>query len=455
MIPQDKPQLFRNFFPYSSLPKINFEENTVPMNIPKDIWITDTTFRDGQQAREPYRSEQMVHLYDLMHKLGGPRGVIRYTEFFLYTKEDRIAAQTCIDRGYEYPIVTSWIRANKNDMELVKKIDISESGILSSLSDYHIFYKFKSTREKTIENHLSIAEECLKREIIPRCHIEDATRADINNVVVPFVKRLLKLSDEYGIPTKVRICDTLGIGVPYPNACLPRSVPKMINAIISQGGLPSEWLEFHGHNDFHNAVAVSTAAWLYGCSGNNGTLLGIGERAGNTPIEGLLFQLLQLKNDVPVDTLVIKEIADYYKEIGYHIPEFYPLVGDNFSVTRAGVHADGMIKNPEIYTSYDFKKILGTAPRSVVGRYSGTSGIAWKVNELLGLEREQWISKDDPRIHVIYEYISNLYGKGRVTAMSDSEMRKLSYTHFPDLIENQPGPDIEKYPQMLKNLADD
>lgn len=449
-----KPQLYREYFPYTNLPRICFEEETVSMELPRGIWITDTTFRDGQQAREPYTSEQMVRLYDLMHKLGGPKGVIKYSEFFLYTKEDRKAAQTCLERGYDHPIVTSWIRANADDLELVKKGGFNETGILSSLSDYHIFYKFRWTREKTIRNHLGIAEECLKSEITPRCHIEDATRADIHGVVIPFIQRLVKLSEEYGLPTKVRICDTLGLGVPYPEACLPRSVPKMIHAIRTRTDLPSEWLEFHGHNDFHQAVAVSASAWMYGCSGNNGTLLGIGERAGNTPIEGLLFQLLQLKKDVRVDTRVIKEISEYYQKIGHKVPEFYPLLGSNFTLTRAGVHADGMVKNPEIYAPYDYLKFLGTPPSSVVGRYSGASGVAWKINDLLGLRRADWISKKDPRIIIILEQISNLYENGRVTAISDKEMREFTQQYFPTLMEGK-GTLSGDSLHIIKNVEDD
>jgi len=449
----EKPQLYREYFPYTDLPRICFEEETVPMSLPSDIWITDTTFRDGQQAREPYTCEQMVSLYDLMHKLGGPGGVIKYSEFFLYTKEDRKAAQTCLERGYDYPIVTGWIRANAGDFELVKEIDFKETGILSSLSDYHIFYKFGWDREKTIRNHLGIAEECLRKEIIPRCHIEDATRADVHGVVIPFIRRLLELSEEYGLPTKVRICDTLGLGIPCAEACLPRSIPKMMHAIRTHTDLPSEWLEFHGHNDFHQAVAVSTSAWLYGCSGNNGTLLGIGERAGNTPIEGLLFQLLQLRNDASVDTRVIKEIADYYQGLGHRIPEFYPLLGTNFTLTRAGVHADGMVKNPEIYASYDYLKFLGTKPGSVVGRYSGASGVAWKINDLLGLRREEWISKRDPRILVILEQVSNLYEDGRVTAISDKEMRDLAQQYFPTLMKKRETPGSDAL-QVIRNVED-
>ncbi|MFP3952281.1 MAG: 2-isopropylmalate synthase, partial [Candidatus Bathyarchaeia archaeon] len=339
----DGYNLFKEVFPYNELPRLEFEDEAVPMNLPEEIWITDTTFRDGQQAREPYTTEQMVELYKLLHRLGGQDGVIRFTEFFLYTRRDREAAERCIDLGYEYPRVTAWIRANKGDFDLIKEVNLEETGILCSLSDYHILYKFGWTREKAINNHLSIAESCLDEGIIPRCHIEDATRADIYGVVIPFISRLLDLSEEYSLPVKVRVCDTLGLGTSNPYTRLPRSIPKIMHAIVNEAGLPSEWLEFHTHNDFHQAVGLSKSAWLYGCCGNNGTLLGIGERAGNTPIEGLLFQLLQLKKDVDIDTNVIREVSEYYEEIGYYVSEFHPLVGKNFFLTRAGVHADGMI----------------------------------------------------------------------------------------------------------------
>ncbi|MGQ9552172.1 MAG: 2-isopropylmalate synthase [Candidatus Bathycorpusculaceae bacterium] len=431
----DKPNLFREFFPYTTLPKIRFNEHTVQMNLPREIWVTDTTFRDGQQAREPYSVEQIVLLYDLMHRFGGKKGYIRTTEFYLYTKRDREAIRKCLQKGYEYPKITSWIRAKEEDLELVKTVNVEETGILSSLSDYHIFYKFGWSRRKTIQNHLNIAEACLKREIIPRCHIEDATRADLYGVVIPFIQRLIKLSEEYGLPTKVRVCDTLGVGLPFPNAMPPRSIPRLMHAIVKEGGLPSEWLEFHGHNDFHLAIANSTAAWLYGCCGNNGTFLGIGERAGNTPIEGLLFQLMQLVDDTGIDTTIVNEIAEFYSSIGYDMPEFYPLLGRNFDVTRAGVHADGMVKNPEIYTSFDYSKVLGRKLRSAVGSYSGASGIAWRVSDLLHLKREEWLTKDDPGILRIKEEVDRQFAEGRIADFSDIELAGLIKQFLPEYLE--------------------
>ena len=85
-------------------------------------WITDTTFRDGQQSRAPYTTEQIVTIYDYFHRLGGPNGKIRQSEFFLYSKKDRDAVYKCLERGYQFPEVTSWIRASKKDFQLVKDI---------------------------------------------------------------------------------------------------------------------------------------------------------------------------------------------------------------------------------------------------------------------------------------------------------------------------------------------
>lgn len=86
LVDVDEPNTFRNLFPYSEVPKIAFNDRIVPHNMPEDIWITDTTFRDGQQSRAPYTTEQIVTIYDYLHKLGGPKGIIRQSEFFLYSK---------------------------------------------------------------------------------------------------------------------------------------------------------------------------------------------------------------------------------------------------------------------------------------------------------------------------------------------------------------------------------
>lgn len=202
LVDVEQPNTFRNLFPYSEVPKIAFNDRIVPHCMPENIWITDTTFRDGQQSRAPYTTEQIVRMFDYFHDLGGPNGIIRQSEFFLYSKKDRDAVYKCLERGYKFPEVTSWIRASKKDFELVKDIGLKETGILVSCSDYHIFYKMKMTRRECMEHYLSVIRECLETGISPRCHFEDITRSDIHGFVIPFCLELMKLQEEYGIPVK-------------------------------------------------------------------------------------------------------------------------------------------------------------------------------------------------------------------------------------------------------------
>ena len=308
-----EPNVFRNLFPYEEVPKIVFNQRVVPINMPEEIWITDTTFRDGQQSRAPYSTEQIVTLYDYMHRLSGPKGIVRQSEFFLYSEKDRNAVYKCMERGYQFPEITSWIRANKKDFQLVKDIGIKETGILVSCSDYHIFYKMKMTRKQAMEHYLSVVRECLETGVRPRCHLEDITRSDIYGFVIPFCLELQKLGESYGIPVKIRACDTMGYGVNFTGAAIPRSVPGIIYGLNVHAGVPSSMIEWHGHNDFYKAVVNSSTAWLYGASGVNCSLFGIGERTGNTPLEAMVFEYAQLRGTLDgMDTTVITEMAEYY-----------------------------------------------------------------------------------------------------------------------------------------------
>ena len=150
------PELLRDIFPYDKVPRLEFEEASVPLDIPEEIWITDTTFRDGQQSRPPFSVKQIVEIFKLMHKLSGPNGVIRQSEFFLYTKKDKEAVRRCQELGYRYPEITGWIRAVKEDFKLVKEMGLKETGILTSVSDYHIYLKLKKDRLKAMQDYLSV-----------------------------------------------------------------------------------------------------------------------------------------------------------------------------------------------------------------------------------------------------------------------------------------------------------
>jgi isopropylmalate/homocitrate/citramalate synthase len=415
-----EPALYRDMFPYTQLPRVVFEESAPPMSPARDIWVTDTTFRDGQQARPPYSLRQIVDIYALLSKLDGGAGLVRMSEFFLYTAKDRQAVERCRELNRPFPQITGWIRAVKNDFKLVKEMHLPETGILTSCSDYHIFLKLKKTRKQAMEQYLDIVRSALHEGIRPRCHFEDVTRADFYGFVVPFAVELMKLREESGVDIKIRLCDTLGYGVPWPQASLPRSVPRLVRGMIHDAGVPGELLEWHGHNDFHKVLVNPATAWLYGCASCNCSLLGIGERTGNTPLEAMVIEAAQIRGmDERVNYAVITEIAEYFRtEIGQAIPPNYPLVGKNFNTTSAGIHADGLLKSEEIYSAFDTQKILNRAAEVAITDKSGAAGIKHWLETHYGID----VAKDDPRLLQIRDKVEAEYDSGRTTAISEEEM---------------------------------
>ncbi len=421
------PNLYRHLFDYESIPKVAFNHRSVPMNMPDEIWITDTTFRDGQQSTSPFTVEQIVHLYSLLHKLGGPKGIIRQSEFFVYSEKDRRALQECLDLGYQFPEITSWIRANEKDFALVKDLGIKETGILVSCSDYHIYKKMGLTRASAMDKYLGAVKTALDHGIRPRCHFEDITRADFYGFVVPFAEALSVLGEESGVPIKIRACDTMGYGVTYPGAALPRSVPGIIYGLMHYAGIPSSMLEWHGHNDFYKVVVNASTAWLYGASSVNCSMLGIGERTGNCPLEAMAIEYASLRGTTDgMDLMAITEIARYFEEeIGYEIPPRTPFVGRNFNVTRAGIHADGLLKDEEIYNIFDTAKILNRPATVAVDSHSGLAGIALWINGFYRLTGDETIDKRSPVVAKIKEAVDKQYELGRTTAMGDEELEEL------------------------------
>jgi isopropylmalate/homocitrate/citramalate synthase len=419
-----EPNLFRPMFEYSTVPKVAFNNRVVPMSMPKEIWMTDTTFRDGQQSRAPFTVRQIVDLYKLLHKLGGPKGLVRQSEFFVYSENDREAVQRCMDLGLEFPEVTTWIRASDKDFDLVKEIGVKETGILVSVSDYHIFKKMNMTRSQAIDKYLGIVKSALDRGLRPRCHFEDMTRADFYGFALPFAHQLQMLSEESGIPIKIRCCDTLGLGVTYPGASLPRSVQGIIYGLIHYANIPSELIEWHGHNDFYKVVTNAASAWLYGCSAVNCTMLGIGERTGNCPLEAMAMEYTALRGTTDgMDLSAITEIAEYFeKAVGYRIPERTPFVGSDFNVTRAGIHADGLLKDEEIYNIFDTGSILNRPAGVLVDAHSGLAGITHWINRYYRLSGKNAVSKNDPIARAVKEQVDALYAKDRVSVMSDEEL---------------------------------
>ena len=422
----ENPNLLRDIYTEGEVPKVSFNHRRVPLNMPEEIWITDTSLRDGQQSVEPYTVDQVVNIYKLLNKLGGPYGIIRQTEFFIYSEKDRKAIDKCMELDLKFPEITTWIRATKEDFHLVKDMGIRETGILVSCSDYHIFKKMKMNRQQVLDYYLATVSDALDVGIQPRCHLEDITRADFYGFVVPFVNELQKLSRDAGIPIKIRACDTMGYGVPYTEAAMPRSVAGIMYGLQHYADVPSEHLEWHGHNDFYKAVANASTAWLYGACAVNCSLLGIGERTGNVPLEAMVFEYASLRGSMDgMDPTVITEIGEYFsKEIGYDIPPMTPFAGRSFNTTKAGIHADGLMKDAEIYTIFDTDKLLNRPATVEIGKTSGAAGIAYWINQNFHLTGDAALAKSDALVVALKAWVDDEYETGRQTVISYKEMQE-------------------------------
>ncbi|MEM1520086.1 MAG: 2-isopropylmalate synthase [Candidatus Korarchaeum sp.] len=412
------------FFPEMSIPRV---ARRAPSH---DLVITDTTLRDGQQGSRPFTEEECIKIYALLSELDNGSGVIRDIELFPYTAKDRRVIKTLIDFGTT-PRPIGWIRASMEDLRLVKESGLDTTVLLTSVSDYHIYHKLGIDREVAKGKFLSVIREALRIGLRVKVAMEDITRSDIYGFVLPFMDEVMRISESEGVDVGFKLSDTLGLALPFPELPLPRSVPKLVRTLIDELGLRSGQLEFHGHNDFHLVVANHLAAWLYGASLSNCTLMGIGERAGNCPLEAMAVLRSQLTEDDRMSLRAIGRIADLFREMGFTVPKFYPLLGENAFSTKAGIHIDGLLKNPSIYLPFD-PGMIGRPYSVEVSPYSGRAGLVYWLARRLNL-RDWRVLKEDPRVELAYSEVMKLFENGRVDPLSEEEVMNLMRKYFPEL----------------------
>jgi len=285
------PEYFLDSFPRDAFPQ--YQWTTRAPHLPQAAWTTETTHRDGQQGGLPLTTAQSLHIYDILCRFTGTSGAIRQAEFFVYHPSDRAALEGALER-YQggAPIEpTTWIRATAKDVALIRQLGVRETGMLASASDYHTFHKFKpGGRRQAAQTYLDAVRVTVDAGIRPRLHLEDATRAPME-FMQGFIAAVQEICAPTGLRPKFRVCDTMGLGLPYEDVALPRSVPRIF-ATLRAMGLGAEDLEFHPHNDMWLIVANCLAAVRAGCAVINGTCLGKGERTGNAPLEGVLLHLI-------------------------------------------------------------------------------------------------------------------------------------------------------------------
>jgi isopropylmalate/homocitrate/citramalate synthase len=398
------------------LPPIKMEATPVevpasgPRSHPKHI--TDTTLRDG--AQDPcfaiFPNEAKLRYFDLLHKLDNSTGVIDNVEVFIYQKRDQWTLEKLLERGYDFPRVTTWTRANSKDIRDLVHITggrVKETGMLASCSDHHIFDRlgFRS-KEEAIEKFLAPILTACENGITPRVHLEDATRADIEGWVIPFMLRVMK---ETGGKARFRICDTLGIGSPDPYAAIPLGIPRLVSRLFQ---VSEAEIEFHGHNDFGYGAANSMAAFRYGCKKVNIGFAGLGERTGNAALEQVLVNYIREYGNPGLKLEALVEIADLIRTEVVSIPEKQPIIGSDIFTTQAGLHQTGIQRQAQapgglIYLPFD-PRIVGRQEVALnrIGSLSGMDGII----SLLNHHREA-SGIQGPRLTTVSKLVKYVYDR--------------------------------------------
>ena len=385
-------------------------------------WTTETTHRDGQQGGLPLTTAQSLHIYDILCRFTGTSGAIRQAEFFVYHPSDRAALEGALERYQDgAPIEpTTWIRATAKDVALIRQLGVRETGMLASASDYHTFHKFKpGGRRQAAQTYLDAVRVTVDAGIRPRLHLEDATRAPME-FMQGFIEAVQEICAPTGLRPKFRVCDTMGLGLPYEDVALPRSVPRIF-ATLRAMGLAAEDLEFHPHNDTWLIVANCLAAVRAGCAVINGTSLGKGERTGNAPLEGVLLHLIGMGyyTDTQPDFTALNDLAALYAEMGEPIPAKYPLYGRDAHRTRAGVHADGLNKFWWMYAPFNVPALLGRPLEVSLTKESGLAGLIFLIRQHLGID----LPKDHPSVIAAYEWVTEQFVQGRQTSIEWEELQ--------------------------------
>jgi len=400
------------------MPKIEIPGNQA-------VKISDSTLRDGSQMPGiVLKKRQKLRIFEFLQEIG-----IEKLECFVFNERDRMLAREMLDCNYEWPEITGWARANPADIDMNLSMDgINEVGILMSISDTHIFDKLGlKDHEQARDKYTHALQYAVDHGLKTRCHLEDITRADITNFVLPLAKDLLNIAPD----TIFRICDTLNYGVPFEDTSLPLSIPKIVQSFKDIG---ANNIEMHVHDDFGLGVANTLAGYWHGANWSSLTFMGIGERAGNTELEKILtFLFCRVKGFEKYNLAPLTEFTRYLEhELAFRLPRNKAIVGENIFAHESGIHTDGVLKNPFTYEPFP-PEVVGGHRVLLIGDSSGREVVRHKMeeilNELLGVRVD--LRKNDNRIKMICDDIHKLYDEeARNSSVSDDELKEYAIKYF-------------------------
>lgn len=329
----------------------------------KEIVLVDTTLRDGEQtAGVVFANEEKIRIARLLDQIG-----VQQIEAGIPVMggDEKQVIKDIVNLGLNASIM-GWNRAVVKDIQHSLDCGVDAVAISISTSDIHIQHKLKSTREQVLVNMVESCEFAKKHDKYVSVNAEDASRTGME-----FLIRFATEAKNAGAD-RIRYCDTVGTLDPF-------TTYDRIKILIDEVGID---VEMHMHNDFGMATANTFAGIKAGARYAGVTVNGLGERAGNAPLEEVVMALKYLlRNNMNFKTERFREIAEYVaRASGRELPVSKPIVGTNMFAHESGIHADGALKNPLTYEVFTPEEV-GLERQIVIGKHSGTAAIKAKFME--------------------------------------------------------------------------
>ena len=337
------------------------------MSLHSGIKIHDTTLRDGEQTPGVvFRPNEKIRLAKKAIEFGVDLIDVMPT---VSDSEFRVTKELAAMFGEK---VSATCRSKKEDIDLAISAGAKRATLFSPLSDLHITQKLRISREENIKRSVEMIDYAVSRGLIVDFAGEDATRADLG-----YLKEFLQaIHKKIGI---FFIADTVGCLTPEPARKLVWYVKNNTSCLVG----------LHMHNDFGMATANTLEGIRAGADVFSGTFTGIGERAGNAPIEEVCVALKHLYNieyDFKWKLEMLKEICDYVQKIsGVTLQKHKPLVGENAFSHESGIHVDGVLKNARTYEFLE-PEAVGHKRRIVIGKHSGKKALQHLVGGKISLD---------------------------------------------------------------------
>lgn len=362
----------------------------------KRIKILDTTLRDGEQT--PGVSlipDEKLKIAKALDDLGVD---VIEAGSAITSEGEQEGIKKIANEGLKAEIA-SFARILRGDIDLAIKCDVDSIFLVAPTSDLHIKYKLGISREKLLENTLNSIQYCKDHGLVVDLCAEDGSRSDIN-----FLKKVLKSAMEYRID-RFTLADTVGI-------MTPENMKKFFSELKKVSKIP---LGVHCHDDFGLATANTLAAVNSGAEIVDVTINGLGERAGNASLEEVVVCLeLGYGYKTNINKKKIAEISDLVEKLcGIPVPPNKAIVGENAFTHEAGIHVDGILKNPETYEAIK-PELIGMRRRFVLGKHVGLKAVKNMLDDLK-------ISVNDEQLMEIFKRIKYMGDKGKRITNVDLE----------------------------------